>query len=859
MTTTITRAALMGGVASAAILGLGQVARADDPTPAETTKPANVETIVVTGTRPQATEIKRNAPVVMDIAPLAQIRSLPDVNAAEALQRLPGIQMESDSGEGRFVNIRGMDADLNGTTFDGVRMMASNPASPQGGARAVAFDAFPAGILGGLEVIKSMTPDLDAEGLGGIVNIQPRIIPPGEDHIFDASVSGGIQALRGNPVYQGDLTIGKRFFDDKLSVIFTYGVADDHRGIDDIEEDYAFANDGIDVPPGTSAFLGRKQFDNLQYRWYEYHRTRQGWGGGATFDPTPNTELYLRGFHAGYTEIAHKHEFVLSNLGHDIASVSPGGSYDATQAAARYSDINTKEELGNDLVEFGGHTLIADRFKLDGRVSWTEGFAQFPYAINAKFLDPNAVDLVYNNADPKRPTYKALGGVNLADPALYTQFNGGGGNSPSHNTDTEYAGALNLSFPLEFAGDQGEFKLGVEVRERERMAQQFTADLTPTSSNLAGFVSGPDIFFYNNEYNLGPQPIFDKLLAIPQTPVTADPSTFEHDNENIVAGYAQYSASFGNLDVIGGVRVEATDGTYRANTITTDAAGDTTITPNSVSHSYTNFFPDIAFKYHATDHLQFRLAFSTAIARPGFNQITAARSIDLQNAIPIVTQGNPNLKPTTGNSVDLYAEYFLPHDGILSAGVFYKGFQDYITSQQLNSTTVPGFVGQTVDLQTFQNIGRAHVEGVELQYNQLFDFLPGLLSGLGVESNLTYVNSRGLIRPGEFSELPQTSPLAYNAALSYDKGPVSLKLAASYVSTNLWVVGGSPSTDVYSQPRFRLDLGSEYRVNDHVEFFFQAKNLTNTHLEFTYTKSRAFPIQNEFYDSDFLFGIRVRQ
>jgi TonB-dependent receptor len=261
---------------TASALALASAAHADDPTEAATSNPANVETIVVTGTRPQATEIKRDAPVVMDIAPLAQIRSLPDVNAAEALQRLPGIQMESDSGEGRFVNIRGMDADLNGTTFDGVRMTASNPASPQGGARAVAFDAFPAGILGGLEVVKSLTPDLDAEGLGGVVNIQPRIIPPGEDHILDASIGGGIQALRGNPVYQGDFTIGKRFFDDRLSVIFTYGAEDDHRGIDDIEEDYAFANNGIMVPAGTSAFLGQKEFDNVQYRWYEYHRTRQG-------------------------------------------------------------------------------------------------------------------------------------------------------------------------------------------------------------------------------------------------------------------------------------------------------------------------------------------------------------------------------------------------------------------------------------------------------------------------------------------------------------------------------------------------------------------------------------------------------
>src|SRR5262249_16843076 len=106
---------------------------------------AEIETVVVTA-RIQASEVKKQAPNVVDVRSQEEIKSLPDVSAAEAVQRVPGISMESDSGEGRFINIRGMDADLNGTTYDGVRLTASNPATPQGGARAIAFDAFPSGI-----------------------------------------------------------------------------------------------------------------------------------------------------------------------------------------------------------------------------------------------------------------------------------------------------------------------------------------------------------------------------------------------------------------------------------------------------------------------------------------------------------------------------------------------------------------------------------------------------------------------------------------------------------------------------------------------------------------------------------------
>jgi TonB-dependent receptor len=847
-------ACLLATASTAAVLfGFSERAYAADADPGVGS--TNVETIVVNGTRDQAVEIKKQAPVILDIRPLEQIRSLPDVSAAEVLQRLPGIAMESDTGEGRFINIRGMDADLNGTTFDSVRMMANNPATPQGGARAVGMDAFPAGLLGGAEVIKSLTPDIDAEGLGGIINLQPRTIPAGMDHIFDASLGGGVEMLRPTTRYRGDVTAGKRFDDGKLAVIFSYSLDHDWRAIDDVEEDYAYANDGIDVPPGTSAHLGMKQFDNLQNRWYQYSRLRQGYGGGVTYDPSADTGIYLRGFHDGYSEVAHKHEFVLANLGHNITSVDASGNYDASQTNLHYADINTKEQLGNDLVEFGGHTALGV-LKVDARGSWTQGFDTFPYSINAKFSDPNSVDVIYNNTDPNHPTYQAVGGGNLVDPALYTSAKGS--NGPSHNIDSEYAGALNFSLPLDFAEDHGVFKFGGEVRLRSRHAQQYAGDLNFTSQNLTDYVSGPDVIYYHGWYNIGPQPNFNQLLAIPQSSVDADPSTFEHDNENVYSGYAEYLATFGQLDVVGGVRVESTDGTYRANTITTDPLGNTIITPNAVTHQYTNVFPDIAFKYRLNEQIQFRLAFSTAIARPGFNQITAARSIDLQNATPIITQGNPDLKPTLGRSFDFYASYFLPHGGILSAGLFYKSFSDYITSQEVLSTTVPGFIGQTVDLTTFQNIGSAHVYGTELQYDQHFDFLPGEFSGLGFEGNLTWLQSRGQIRPGEMGSLPQTSPFTFNAAVLYDKGPIHLKLASTYVSRNLWVVGGDPTTDQYSQPRFRLDFGSSYDINDRVQVYFDAKNITNTHLEFTYTKSKDFPVQNEFYDSDFLFGVRVK-
>lgn len=831
-----------------------QLALADStaaPAPGQPASSQNAETIVVTGTRAQAKLVKKEANVIVDVAPLEQIRSLPDANAAEALQRLPGISMESDSGAGRFINIRGMDADLNGTTFDGVRMMANNPASPQGGARAVAFDAFPAGILGGLEVIKSLTPEMDAEGLGGVINIQPRTIPEGKNHVFDLSLGGGIETLRQTGVYKGDVTVGKRFLNDRLSIIASYAYFKDERGIDDIEEDYI--NDPTAVPAGTSPLLTQKAFDDVQYRWYQYHRTRQGYGAGITYDFDADSQIYARGFHAGYVETANKHEFVLKGLADDIVSVdNTTGNFTSDGVSPRYSDINTKEKLGNDLIEVGGRTVLGN-VKVDARGSWTRGSDRFPYSINARFVDTTGVNVIYNNTNADRPTYQALGGVDLTDPSLYTKLQSG--NGPSQNSDREYAGVMNVSVPVDLVGDGGEFKFGGSVRERKRTQQAFHADFAVSAISLGDYVSGPDITYYHGWYNIGPQPIYSKLLTIPQTPLTADPSTYEDDNENIYAGYAQYSTSFGRLSVIGGVRVERTDGTYRANDVDPDG---NFLARHDTTHAYTNVFPDLSFKYDYSEALQFRAAFSTAIARPGFNQITAARTIDNQNATPIITQGNPDLKPTLGRSFDLSASYFMPNHGIASIGLFYKAFSNYIIPTETNpDLNVPGFVGQPVDLISYSNVGSAHAEGVELTYDQQFEFLPGMLSGIGFEGNLTYVKSRGKIRPNEEHTLPQTSPFNYNAAVFYNDGPLYLKLAASYVSTNLWAVGGDPSTDLYSQPRFRLDFGAAYKITSSLQAYFDVKNITNTHLDFTQTKNKNFPVQNEFYDADYLFGIRV--
>ena len=823
-----------------------------------------------TGSRAQAQALKKDAPNVLEVQPYTEIQKLPDVNVAEALQRIPGISLESDTGEGRFINIRGMDADLNGTTFDGVVLTASNQSSPMGGARAVAFDAFPSGAIGGVEVIKSLTPDMDAEGLGGVINLVPRGLPQGGGWFADASLGTGYEPQRERPLWQANFTGGDTFGPSAVAggqgpfgFVGTYSLYEDWRGIDDLEEGYFF-------DPTTKAL------DNLQYRWYQYHRTRQGIGGLFTFNPDDSNSLYLRAIWSGYREDAEKHHLELQ----DLCSPGPtdhchpvGGSPDvfAPFAEPVQTLTDSTENVGNILTVLGGHSLIGNVLKADYRTSWTRGYDDFPRNYGAVFATPNYVPLSYNNlTSAALPTWNTS--VNLANPALYelgqsndnlasySQLN----NTPSKSFDQEWASAADFTLPLSPGGVDGNLKFGASVRLRQRGVSQDQHTYEPTSDvSLAGLTAGADQVYYDGHYNIGPPlnaPGIESLpnlyLSDPAGDALANGQSFEHDDENVYAGYIQYTTNYGPLGLLGGVRFEATDGHYHAYLASTDVNGNTDLTPNTNVQSYSDFFPSLQAKYTLDDSTQLRAAYSTAIARPGFNQITAAKSIDLSNYPDIlVSQGNPSLKPTYGDSFDLTAEHYMPYGAIATAGLFYKYFDNYIIPTVATVNNQNG--GQTIT-SSFSNIGAAFAEGIEANYIEQFKMLPDPLDGLGFDGNVTYNYTRGDIRPGDRTILPQTSRFNYNAEFFYEKGPFGVRVAESYVSWNIFAVGSDPSQDQWSTPRLRLDLGATYDICDNMELYFDAKNLTNTLLEFTQTKSTYFPIQREFYGPTYFLGVRVR-
>lgn len=337
--------------------------------------------------------------------------------------------------------------------------------------------------------------------------------------------------------------------------------------------------------------------------------------------------------------------------------------------------------------------------------------------------------------------------------------------------------------------------------------------------------------------------------------LSRDAGGFFDDSEDVIAGYAQYQGGVGPLGILAGVRVENTRSTYRGISQTTAADGTVNFAPASTAKRYTDVFPTLQLRYQATARLIARATYSTGIFRPGFFQTIQSASVDVGGQT--ISTGNPNLKPTYANSFDLAFDYAPSAAASLSIGVFDKELRNYIAtfSTRGSDPRIPGV--STILIDTFGNVAGAHARGVEASASLKLTSLPGLLGGLGVDANGSYVSSSARIRPGEPAvTLPGTFNETGNLALFYERGKAKLRLAGQYESKVLFGVGGSRATDVFQDERITLDLGGSYDLSRALGFYVNAKNLTNEPLRF-YEGARNRPIQREYYDLTLEAGVKV--
>jgi len=316
-----------------------------------------------------------------------------------------------------------------------------------------------------------------------------------------------------------------------------------------------------------------------------------------------------------------------------------------------------------------------------------------------------------------------------------------------------------------------------------------------------------------------------------------------------------------------GVRVEVTHSAYSGNVAATDSAtGATTVSPLSGTQDYTDVFPSAQLRFAVDQNTNVRVAVTRGIARPNYSDLAPSLQGNInpiyQNQYSNLSAGNPNLKPERAWSYDLLIEKFLPSlGGVISGGVFYKSLSDVILTQNFTYT------GPYAPFDNFkgtepENGGSGHLVGVEVDWVQHFSFLPGAWAGLGMDVNWTHADSKVLVDPASGREAPllRQAPDIGNAALLYDHGPVSARIAWTYNGAYIGGYGdGTPTAngDNYFEKHSQIDASVIYNVTPLVQMQLQALSLNNAEFGFFQgTPDHQFSVQREYYGRTFYLGMK---
>ena len=832
---------------------------------APTAAPAGQADVVVIAQRQakNAREEERAAPNLVNIQSAETIAKYPDVNAAEAISRIPGVALSIDTSEGRFVNIRGLDGNLNGATFGGVVLLNTQPGGTyfNSAGRAVEFDTVPIGAIDRIVVTKTGLPDHDAEGIGGTIELTPRTAIGVHKPFAELTLGGGLETFSNHGLYRDELVLGaplgRRADGGSIaSFVVTQFLYNDRRSFDDIEA--AYFNDQPNTPD--------KVFDALELRHYDYNRKRFGYSGELDFTPAAGQRFFARTSYAGYNEHVTRNRLEIDGLGDaTMADATNRNGFVATGALSVKTLRDESETHKNLVVQVGGDNQFSSL-----HIDWFAGYSRATYFkhfdYNSTFAGLDGLTVAYDNTtSPDYPRFAVVNGASITDTRAYALD--GLSNARERDKDREWSGAANASLPLGIA-DTDELKFGVKLRYREKTAapNNFSYSYAGPTVGLAQFTNGTSVNDFYGLYPLGdeidPAKIRAYLAAQPGffpenvgRDLARNAGGFFDDNEDVVAGYGQYQGTFGRLGLLAGLRVEATHDVYRGIAQVTNTDASLAYVPARATHDYTNLFPTVQLKYAFTPTLIARAVYSTGIARPGFYQTIQSSSIDVGGQT--ASTGNPDLRPTYSHNFDLALEHYLPGNGILAVGVFDKELRNYIATRSFRGS-LPGYGGLIFTQDSYENVPGAYARGVEATAVIHFAGLPGLLRGFGIDANVSYVDSSVRLRDsGGRVALPGTFKYTANGALFYEAHRLQLRGSLQYESAVLFGIGGSRATDIFQDKRLTADFNGSYDLSRRISLYANAKNLSNAPLRF-YEGSQNRPIQREYYDVTLEGGIKLK-
>ena len=819
------------------------------------------ETVVVTAGTALARDEKRIARSITDIVSADSVGRFPDANAAEALRRVPGVSMEIDQGEGRFVVVRGIDASLNNVTLNG--QIIGTPA--EFGTRGVSMDAVPADLISKLEVVKAVRPDMDANAIGASIDISTLGAFDQPAGFLLGSLRTGYNPLSGRAPYSGSATYGRPFGGGRWG--FVAGGSYSRRRYE--SELYRIADgawrqqNGFFVPQNQAHFL------------YDINRRRQGVNTSLEFRPSTGNALALRFNHNRFEDTEGRQQTSFDFTRGTLSSQTPtSGQFSAGRASKQYRDYN-QQHLINALQLGGDHAVRATT--VDWKLGASRGQRRTPYRVDWEFQSgANAFPNSYDVSNPVLPVITPS--ENYYDPTAYP-FRRVRFRSDIEREDV-LTGEINVRRSTTAMERPIYWKAGAKAVHRDK-TQDRTNDNYNTASpaftfNDFGLAEGGPGNFFRNNLRFGPTialPTLQAFFAANPNRFVFDPTStlqnsLEQDfdaGEDVYAGYVMGGIDFAKWNLMAGVRVENTRGDYSANELLfANGAFTGRTNPATGTTNYTDVLPGVHVNYFPTQKLTIRMAFTNTLGRPAYADLAPISVLDdLANADGTFTgslsTGNSELKPYQSMNLDLSFEFYL-RSGLISVAPFYKKIDNAIYDRSFFETNVVrnGRRYERLAFSRPENADGGHIAGLELNYQNTFSALPSPFDGLGTNLNYTFTDSAVRIA-GRDEPLPffgQSDHIG-NVALLFEKYGATAQVSMSFNSPSLGAVGLTADADNYGDRYAPIDAKISFPVTTALRGFVEFRNI-NDQDRLRYSGTRERRTAHELYGRDFYAGIDWR-
>jgi TonB-dependent receptor len=808
---------------------------------------------------------QKNKSNISNIVSADQIGRFPDANIGDAMKRIPGITMQGDQGEARNIIVRGLAPQLNSVMINGERIP-----SAEGDNRNIQMDLIPSDMIQTIEVNKAVTPDMDADAIGGSVNLITRAASNGMR--ISGTAASGLNLLTNKPIWTGGLVYGNRFVNDKLGVVVSANYNNQQLGSENFEAEWA---DQAEDADGNDFDL--THISEMDVRQYYVQRIRRSASVNLDYKLNANNTIYLQTMYNWRDDLENRYRTTYRKL---APTFDGNGEIDGWEGEIRrqtkgggtiYDDRVSDRRLEDQRVynaSLRGEHLLGN-LNLDWSLTAAKASEKRPFERYIRYEQGDAIPFSYDISNTELP---AISPMNASDVELTNFTLDELTEENQYTEELDYNGRINLSLPTMIANNSGQVKAGLRYRGKQKIRENDFSEYTPLTSNFDNLSLVTTEDYSKDNYLAGDYRV--GTFATPAYLGTLDlnnPTLFEGESvpseylannytasEVITAGYLMWNQDLSpKFSFIAGVRIENTAIEYTGNVLENE---EDLIREESATQNYTNFLPGIHLKYNATDNFILRAAWTNTLARPNYYNLVPYQ--DIRPDDEELYQGNSNLNPTTAMNFDFMAENYFKTIGLVSAGVFYKNIDDFIYTF-VDEKFVDAGLTNGAEWSRFQpqNGGTAILFGAEIAFQRQLDFLPGALKGLGVYLNYTYTQSNADgIRNGDGElrsdvALPGTAPHLFNASLSYETKKLVVRASLNYAHDYVDEIGGSEFSDRYYDRQMFIDLNASYAFTDRLRFFVEANNLTNQPLRY-YQGTRERTMQTEYYNARFNAGLK---